>query len=102
MKEHASPDIHNMIKKLEQDYEFSPRQAEGIIIILTELFKETSSDLVSTNEITKIETQLERRIIDLKNEIANAKPDIFKWIIPMILTIIGLMITMYESLRVGK
>jgi hypothetical protein len=102
MKEHATPDIHNMVKKLEQDYEFSPRQAEGIVIILTELFKETSNDLVSANDITKIETEMEKRIIDLKNEIAAAKPDIFKWIIPMILTIIGLIITMYESLRVGK
>ena len=93
-------DTHKYIKSL-QESGFNEKQAEMLVKSLLES-RDFDLSILATREqvaridgkIDKVESNLEQKIIELKSElkesISSIKHDMLKWIVPMMLTIIGI------------
>ena len=93
-------DTHKYIKSL-QESGFNEKQAEMLVKSLLES-RDFDLSILATREqvaqlngkIDKVESNLEKKIIELKSEIkesiSSIKHDMLKWIVPMMLTIVGI------------
>jgi hypothetical protein len=86
-------DTHKYIKSL-QESGFNEKQAEMLVKSLLESRDFDLSILATREQVSKIESNLEQKIIELKSElkesISSIKHDMLKWIVPMMLTIVGI------------
>jgi hypothetical protein len=87
-------DTHKYIKNLEKTG-FNEQQAEVIVRSLVESRNSDLSSLATREQVTKVESKLKKKITTLANKIDNieGKLDIFKWIIPIVLTNMAMMVT---------
>ena len=83
-------DTHKYIKSL-QETGFNEKQAEMLVKSLLESRDFDLSILATREQVTKLGAKLEKEISATREQVANVKSDLLKWILPLIIPMFGMM-----------
>jgi hypothetical protein len=85
-------DTHNLVKRLEHAG-FKEKQAEEIVHAISESRQFDIANLATKSDIAILKQDMVALKQEMKADIHQAKYDILKWMIPLMMTIIALIIS---------